>query len=111
MLRVVNPPVKNSAVLAFKCVAKAQRETTQTNDVRTVDHQSIKECLLFFSDFVGCASRQNRRMLRRDTLRSNRLREGSAQLEGGSKDITEWFDQGHSELELIALLDGEEVRR
>ena len=78
MLRLVNPPVKNSAVLAFKCVAKAQRETTQTNDVRTVDHQSIKKCLLFFSDFVGCASRQNRRMLRRDTLRSNRLREGSA---------------------------------
>jgi hypothetical protein len=33
------------------------------------------------------------------------------ELEGGSKDITEWFDQGHSELELIALLDGEEVRR
>jgi hypothetical protein len=33
------------------------------------------------------------------------------ELEGGSKDITEWFGQGHSELELIALLDGEEVRR
>jgi hypothetical protein len=33
------------------------------------------------------------------------------ELEGGSKDITEWFSQGHSELELIALLDGEEVRR
>lgn len=33
------------------------------------------------------------------------------ELEGGSKDVTEWFGQGHSELELIALLDGEEVSR
>jgi DNA primase len=33
------------------------------------------------------------------------------ELEGGSKDVTDWFDQGHSELELIALLDGEEVSR
>ncbi len=31
------------------------------------------------------------------------------ELEGGSKDVTEWFDAGHSELELISLLDGEEV--
>jgi len=31
------------------------------------------------------------------------------ELEGGSKDITEWFSQGHSELELIAQLDGKEV--
>ncbi len=31
------------------------------------------------------------------------------ELEGGAKDVTEWFAQGHSELELIALLDGEEV--
>ena len=33
------------------------------------------------------------------------------ELEGGSKDVTEWFSQGHSELELIAQLDGEEVSR
>jgi putative DNA primase/helicase len=33
------------------------------------------------------------------------------ELEGGSKDVTEWFGQGHSELELIAQLDGEEVSR
>ena len=33
------------------------------------------------------------------------------ELEGGAKDATEWFGQGHSELELIALLDGEEVSR
>jgi putative DNA primase/helicase len=33
------------------------------------------------------------------------------ELEGGAKDVTEWFSQGHSELELIALLDGEEVSR
>jgi DNA primase len=31
------------------------------------------------------------------------------ELEGGSKDVTEWFGQGHSELELIAQLDSEEV--
>jgi DNA primase len=31
------------------------------------------------------------------------------ELEGGAKDATEWFNQGHSELELIALLDGKEV--
>jgi putative DNA primase/helicase len=31
------------------------------------------------------------------------------ELEGGAKDVTEWFDRGHSELELIALLDGDEV--
>jgi putative DNA primase/helicase len=31
------------------------------------------------------------------------------ELEGGAKDITEWFGQGHSELELIAKLDGKEV--
>jgi putative DNA primase/helicase len=33
------------------------------------------------------------------------------ELEGGAKDVTEWFSQGHSELELIAQLDGEEVSR
>jgi hypothetical protein len=33
------------------------------------------------------------------------------ELEGGSKDVTEWFSQGHSELELIAQLDGEAVSR
>jgi DNA primase len=33
------------------------------------------------------------------------------ELEGGSKDVTEWFSQGHSELELIAQVDGEEVSR
>jgi hypothetical protein len=33
------------------------------------------------------------------------------ELEDGSKDITEWFGRGHSELELIARLDGEEVSR
>jgi putative DNA primase/helicase len=27
----------------------------------------------------------------------------------GAKDISEWFEQGHSEVELIHLLDGEEV--
>jgi hypothetical protein len=32
------------------------------------------------------------------------------ELEGG-KDVTEWFADGHSELELIAQLDGEEVSR
>ena len=31
------------------------------------------------------------------------------ELEGGAKDATEWFGQGHSELELIALIDGDEV--
>ena len=30
------------------------------------------------------------------------------ELDGGAKDVTEWFDQGHSEVELIAKLDGEE---
>jgi len=33
------------------------------------------------------------------------------ELEGGAKDISEWFDRGHSELELIAMLDGDEVSR
>jgi putative DNA primase/helicase len=33
------------------------------------------------------------------------------ELEGGAKDVTEWFDRGHSELELIAMLDGDEVSR
>jgi putative DNA primase/helicase len=33
------------------------------------------------------------------------------ELEGGSKDVTEWFSEGHSELELIAQLDSEEVSR
>jgi len=33
------------------------------------------------------------------------------ELEGGSKDVTEWFSQGHSEVELIAQLDAEEVSR
>ena len=33
------------------------------------------------------------------------------ELEGGAKDATEWFGQGHSDLELITLLDGEEVSR
>ena len=33
------------------------------------------------------------------------------ELEGGAKDVTEWFCQGHSEVELIAQLDGEEVSR
>jgi len=33
------------------------------------------------------------------------------ELEGGSKDVTEWFSQGHSELELIAQVDGEGVSR
>jgi 5S rRNA maturation endonuclease (ribonuclease M5) len=33
------------------------------------------------------------------------------ELEGGSKDVTEWSSQGHSELELIAQLDGEKVSR
>jgi DNA primase len=33
------------------------------------------------------------------------------ELEGGSKDVTDWFGVGHSELELIAQLDGEEVSR
>jgi hypothetical protein len=33
------------------------------------------------------------------------------ELEGGAKDVTEWFNQGHSELESIALLDSEEVSR
>jgi 5S rRNA maturation endonuclease (ribonuclease M5) len=33
----------------------------------------------------------------------------SLKLEGGSKDVTEWFAEGHSELELIAQLDGEEI--
>lgn len=31
------------------------------------------------------------------------------ELEGGSKDVTEWFSNGHSDLELIAQLDAEEV--
>jgi hypothetical protein len=31
------------------------------------------------------------------------------ELEGGAKDVTEWFGQGHSEVELIAQLDNEEV--
>jgi 5S rRNA maturation endonuclease (ribonuclease M5) len=33
------------------------------------------------------------------------------ELEGSAKDVTEWFNQGHSELELIAQLDGEGVSR
>jgi len=33
------------------------------------------------------------------------------ELEGGVKDATDWFEHGHSELELIAQLDGEEVAR
>jgi hypothetical protein len=33
------------------------------------------------------------------------------ELEGGAKDETEWFSQGHSELELIAQLDRDEVSR
>ena len=33
------------------------------------------------------------------------------ELEGGAKDVSEWFGGGHSELELIALLDGAEVSR
>jgi putative DNA primase/helicase len=33
------------------------------------------------------------------------------ELEGGAKDVTEWFERGHSELELIAQLDGEEVSK
>ena len=33
------------------------------------------------------------------------------ELEGGAKDVSEWFGRGHSELELIALLDGDEVSR
>jgi hypothetical protein len=33
------------------------------------------------------------------------------ELEGGSKDITEWFAQGHSELELIASLEFKGVSR
>jgi hypothetical protein len=33
------------------------------------------------------------------------------ELDGGSKDVTDWFGVGHSELELIAQLDGEEVSR
>ncbi len=31
------------------------------------------------------------------------------ELEGGAKDVTEWFGQGHSEVELIAQVDGQEV--
>ena len=30
------------------------------------------------------------------------------ELEGG-KDVTDWFDRGHSELELIARVEGQEV--
>jgi 5S rRNA maturation endonuclease (ribonuclease M5) len=33
------------------------------------------------------------------------------QLEDGAKDVTEWFSQGHSELELITQLDNKEVSR
>ena len=33
------------------------------------------------------------------------------ELEGGAKDVTEWFERGHNELELIAQLDGEEVSK
>lgn len=33
------------------------------------------------------------------------------ELEDGSKDVTEWFSRGHSELELIALVESEEVSR
>jgi putative DNA primase/helicase len=33
------------------------------------------------------------------------------ELEGGSKDVTEWFSEGHSELELIAQMDGKGVYR
>ena len=29
----------------------------------------------------------------------------------GAKDVSDWFGQGHSELELITQLDGEEVSR
>jgi putative DNA primase/helicase len=29
----------------------------------------------------------------------------------GAKDVSDWFERGHSELELIAQLDGEEVTR
>ncbi len=32
-------------------------------------------------------------------------------LDDGSKDITEWFHRGHAELELIAMVEGEEVTR
>ena len=30
-------------------------------------------------------------------------------LEGGAKDITEWFEQGHSEVELISQLEEDGV--
>jgi Toprim-like len=33
------------------------------------------------------------------------------ELEGGAKDVTDWFDRGHSDLELIANLDGKEVSK
>lgn len=33
------------------------------------------------------------------------------ELEGGAKDISDWFSQGHSEVELIAELDREQVSR
>jgi rhodanese-related sulfurtransferase len=33
------------------------------------------------------------------------------ELEGGAKDVTDWFDRGHSELELIANLEGKEVSK
>ena len=33
------------------------------------------------------------------------------ELEGGSKDVTEWFREGHSELELIEQMDGKGVSR
>ena len=29
----------------------------------------------------------------------------------GAKDVSAWFEQGHSEVELIAQLDGEQVTR
>jgi putative DNA primase/helicase len=44
-------------------------------------------------------------------LLGNAVRLVILELEGGAKDATEWFEQGHSEVELIAELDGKEMTR
>ena len=45
-------------------------------------------------------------------LKGNVLRRIILTLEGpGIKDVSDWFSAGHSEVELIYMLDGEEVSR
>jgi hypothetical protein len=73
MLNLVDPSLKNGTVMASECIAKAERKTTEPNDIRARHGQPVQQGLLLVSYLISWTSGQNCRMFGCDAFRCVQL--------------------------------------